>query len=110
MRLASLLSRDFGGCNQAGSIRDPLQKLNQQATGATRDSVQAFQNKLGLVLGTGRFRSALSDEVTLTRVNGQVAVLYGQVWQADAEPTATQSEAVTLSTRCLGSHEALGRA
>jgi hypothetical protein len=30
-------------------------------------------------------------------VSGQVTVLYGQVWQADYEPTATQSEAVTAT-------------
>ena len=74
---------------QAGSIREPLQKLSQQATGTARDSVQAFQTKLAAVLGApAGFAAPPTDEVTLARVNGQVAVLYGQVWQADAEPTA----------------------
>ncbi len=81
---------------QAGSIREPLQKLSEQATGAAKDSVQAFQNKLAAVLGApSGFFAPPSAEVTLARVNGQVTVLYGQVWQADAEPTAAQSEAVT---------------
>ncbi|MGB2605360.1 MAG: hypothetical protein WBC78_17310, partial [Candidatus Sulfotelmatobacter sp.] len=30
---------------------------------------------------------------------GQVAVLYGQVWQADAEPTTSQSDAVAAIDR-----------
>ena len=50
-RLASLLTETSKAVLQAGSIRDPLQKLSQQATGAAHDSVQAFQNKLVAVLG-----------------------------------------------------------
>jgi photosystem II stability/assembly factor-like uncharacterized protein len=96
MRLASLLSLTSKAVMQAGSIREPLQKLSQQASGATRDSVQAFQNKFVAVLGVpGGFLAPASDNITLARVNGQVATLYGQVWQADAEPTAAQSEAIT---------------
>jgi len=30
-------------------------------------------------------------------VNGQVAILYGQVWQVDAEPTTSQSAAVAAT-------------
>ena len=83
---------------QAGSIREPLQKLGEQATGPARDSVQAFQSKLAAVLGAPAGLTAPpSDEITLTRVNGQIALLYGQVWQADAEPTAAQSDAVAIS-------------
>jgi photosystem II stability/assembly factor-like uncharacterized protein len=98
MRLASLLSQTSKAVMQAGSIREPLQKLSQQATGAAKDSVQAFQNKLTAVLGApSGFFAAPSAGVTLARVNGQVTLLYGQVWQADAEPTAAQSEAVTAT-------------
>jgi photosystem II stability/assembly factor-like uncharacterized protein len=95
-RLASLLSETSKAVMQAGSIREPLQKLSEQATGATKDSVQAFQKKLTAVLGApSGFFAPPSAEATLARANGQVTVLYGQVWQADAEPTAAQSEAVT---------------
>jgi photosystem II stability/assembly factor-like uncharacterized protein len=95
MRLASLLSQTSRAVMQAGSIREPLQKLSEQATGATLDSVKAFQNKLAAVVGaSGGFFAPPADEITLARVNGQVAVLYGQVWQADAEPTVAQSEAI----------------
>jgi len=97
-RLASLLSQTSKAVMQAGSIREPLQKLSEQATGATRDAVQAFQTKLTTVVGApSGFFAPPSAEVTLGQVNGQVTVLYGQVWQADAEPTAAQSEAATAT-------------
>jgi photosystem II stability/assembly factor-like uncharacterized protein len=95
MRLASLLTQTSKALLQAGSIREPLQKLTQQTTGATRDSIQSTQSTLASILGApSGFAAPPSTEVTLTRVNGQVTVLYGQVWQADAEPTMAQSEAI----------------
>ena len=100
VHLASLLGRTSQAVLQAGSIREPLQKLSQQASGPVRDSVQAFQNKLAAVLGApAGFLAPPSNELTLTRVNGQIAVLYAQVWQVDAEPTAAQSDAVAASER-----------
>jgi hypothetical protein len=100
MRLASLLSKTSKAVMQAGSIREPLQKLSEQATGPTKDSVQAFQTKLTAVLGApSGFFAPPSAEVTLVQVNGQVTVLYGQVWQADAEPTTAQSEAMKVIER-----------
>jgi len=94
-RLASLVSQTSKAVMQAGSIREPLQKVSEQATGPTKDSVQAFQTKLAAVLGApSGFFAPPSAEVTLAQVNGQVAALYGQVWQADAEPSVAQSEAV----------------
>ncbi len=97
-RLSSLLSRTTQAVAQGGSLRQALQKLEPQASGSTLDSVKAFKDKLTAVLGgSGGFFAPPSAEVTLTRVNGEVAVLYGQVWQADAEPTVVQSEATTAS-------------
>jgi hypothetical protein len=90
MTLASHLSDSSRAVTQAGSIRDSLQKISQQAQDSTRDSIQAFQTKLAAVLGVA---AGPSNDATLTRVNGQISTLYGQVWQADAEPTAAQSEA-----------------
>jgi photosystem II stability/assembly factor-like uncharacterized protein len=99
-RLALLLNDTSKAVLQAGSIRDPLQKLNQQATGPMRDSIQAFQNKLVTVLGaSGGAAASSTNEITLTRVNSQVSVLYGQVWQVDAEPTTSQSEAASAVER-----------
>ncbi|MFZ0815551.1 MAG: glycoside hydrolase [Candidatus Sulfotelmatobacter sp.] len=94
MSLAKLFSETSEAVLQAGSVSDPLRKLSEQATGATRESVVAFQNKVAAVLGT---QAPLTSDITLTRINGQVSTLYGQVWQADAEPTSLQSEAVAIT-------------
>jgi photosystem II stability/assembly factor-like uncharacterized protein len=104
MRLASLLSETSRAVIQAGSIREPLQKLSQQAGGATRKTVQnaaqTMETKLAALLGTPAGATAPpADTVTLSRVNGQIATLYGQVWQADAEPTAAQSEGAAAVER-----------
>ncbi|MGB8985054.1 MAG: glycoside hydrolase [Candidatus Sulfotelmatobacter sp.] len=92
-RLATLLSQTSQAVQQAGSIRDPLQKLSEQATGPMRDSIQTFQSKFLALLGApAGFLAPPANENTLTRTNSQVAVLYGQIWQVDAEPTTSQSE------------------
>jgi photosystem II stability/assembly factor-like uncharacterized protein len=98
-RLASLLSQTSTAFMQAGSIRESLQKLRQNASGAALDSIQAVQTKLADVLDAAPASQTPSEAITLTRVNSQVGVLYGQVWQADAEPTAAQSEAGARLTR-----------
>jgi hypothetical protein len=77
-----------------------LQKLSEQTSGPVRDSVQAFQTKLAALLGAqAGFAAPAADEVTLARVNGQVSTLYGQVWQADAEPTVSQSQAIAAADK-----------
>jgi photosystem II stability/assembly factor-like uncharacterized protein len=98
-RLASLLSQTSQAVSQAGSLRDPLQKLLRQATGPVHDSAQAFETKLTAISTGTAGPSAPSDEITLSRVNGQVAVLYGEVSQVDAEPTAAQAEAAAAIER-----------
>ncbi len=100
VRLAALLSQSSRAVLQSGSIREPLQKLTQQATGAILDSIKNFEKQLAEVAGaqTG-FAAPAPDAVTLARMNGQIAVLYGQVWQADAPPTASQSEAIAAIER-----------
>ncbi|MGA8028023.1 MAG: hypothetical protein WB992_12845, partial [Bryobacteraceae bacterium] len=96
MHLASLLGQTSSAVSQAGSIREPLQKLTEQAGGQALDSLKAFQNKLVEVAGAQPgVAPPAPDAVTLARTNSQVAVLYGEVCQADAEPTASQYEAVT---------------
>jgi hypothetical protein len=96
--MASILSESSRAVVQAGSMREPLQELIEKASGPTLDSVKSFQTKLTAVLGAASgFFAPPSAEASLTRVNGQAAGLYGQVWQADAEPTAAQSEAATAT-------------
>ncbi len=97
-RLASLLSETSKAVMQAGSLHEALEKLSEQATGPAHDAVQTFQTKLTAVLGTpSGFFAPPSADVTLSRVNGQVMVLYGQVWQADAAPTMAQSAATNAT-------------
>jgi photosystem II stability/assembly factor-like uncharacterized protein len=93
MRMSSLVSQTSKALLQAGSIREPLQKLTPQASGPALDSIKALQDKLAAILGAAAgFLAPPTAEVNLTRVNAQAGGLYGQVWQADAEPTVAQSE------------------
>jgi len=97
-RLAFVLSQTSKALLQAASIRQPLEKASHQATGPTLDSIHAFQSNLAAIVGaSGGFTAPPADQVTLSRVNGQVAVLYGEVWQADAEPTVAQTEAIAAA-------------
>jgi len=96
--LASIMEESSRALIQGGSIREQLEKLNAQTT--TADAVQAFQKKLTALLGAaGGFFAPPSQEVTLSRVNGQAGTLYQQVWQADAAPTSSQTEAVVAVER-----------
>ena len=97
--LASLLSETSQAVLQAGSIREPLEKLSHQASGPVRDSVQAFQNKLTAFWERQAVSPQPPAKPILSQVNGQVAILYGQVWQVDAEPTTSQSEAAATIER-----------
>jgi hypothetical protein len=57
--------------------------------------VEGFEKKLdALVEGAGGFLAPPSAEATISRVNGQANTLYQQVWQADAAPTSSQSQAL----------------
>src|SRR5208283_169216 len=94
-QLASIMEQSSRALIQGGSIREQLEKLNAPPNTPTGDAVQAFQKKLTALLGApGGFLAAPTQEVTLSRVNGQAGTLYQQVWQVDAAPTSSQTEAV----------------
>jgi photosystem II stability/assembly factor-like uncharacterized protein len=97
--LAALLSETSKAVMQAASLHDPLQKLSERSTGAIHDKVQAFQEKIAALIGSPSGFAPPAEAVTLARANAQVASLYGQVWQVDAEPTQSQSEAVAAVER-----------
>jgi photosystem II stability/assembly factor-like uncharacterized protein len=98
MHLASLLSETSKALLQAGSLREPLEKASHQANGPILDSIHSFQSNLAAIVGASAgFAAPPADAITLSRVNGQVALLYGQVWQADAEPTVAQTEAIAAA-------------
>ena len=93
--LASLMSESSRALLQGTSIRDQLAKVSTQASGPAKESLVAFEKKLSALMGaSGGFFAPPSPEITLARVSGQAGTLYQQVWQADAEPTSSQVEAV----------------
>ena len=99
--LASMLSATSQAVLQGGSIREQLEKL-RPATSFSEQRMprKRFEKKLNALLGgAGGFFAPPSQEVTLSRVNGQAGTLYQQVWQADAEPTSSQMEALATIER-----------
>jgi len=93
-RLASILSQSSEALAQAGSVREQLEKLSSESQ--AKDSLEPAQSKLNELLGaSGGFFAPPSQQITLSRVNGQAAGLYQQVWQVDAEPTSSQLQALT---------------
>jgi len=100
MSLASMMTESSQAVLQGGSIRTQLEKLSSQASAAAKDAIEASEKKLAALLGsTGGFFAPPAQEVTLSRVNGQAGTLYQQVWQADAEPTSSQMEALAVTGR-----------
>jgi photosystem II stability/assembly factor-like uncharacterized protein len=89
--LASIVNESTKALQQAGSIRAQLDKLNSQGNTRLKSSVEDFQKKLSALMGApAGFFAPPSQEVTLSRLNGEASNLYQHVWQADAEPTSAQ--------------------
>jgi photosystem II stability/assembly factor-like uncharacterized protein len=99
-RLASILNESSLAVIQGNSIREQLQKVSEPADSAAKENFHALQKKLAALLGVpgGFFAPATTDE-TLTRLNGQASTLYQQLWQVDAEPTSSQTEALANADR-----------
>jgi len=107
-RLAAIVSDSSLALIQANSIRQQLDAAAKSASAQTKDAIDAFEKKLSAVVGSGGgFFAPPSDQVTLTRVNGEASTLYQQVWQADAEPTSSQMS--VLSSTESGAKSALAR-
>ena len=98
--LAASMTATSQALLQGASIREQLGKLNAQPNPPSKDAIEAFEKKLNELLGVaGGFFAPPSPDVTMARVNGQAAALYAQVWQADAEPTSSQMEALAATER-----------
>ena len=95
--LASILNETSVAALQGGSIRIQLEKLS--ADEKTKAAVEEFEEKLNAVLGGEGRAAAAAPKITLARVNGEAATLYGQVWQVDSEPTVAQIEASANTKR-----------
>ena len=99
-RLASVMTQTSQALSQGSSIRAQLDKLNTQASGETKNAIAEFQKKLsGLIGAPGGFFAPPSQELTLTRVNGEAGTLYQQVWPVDAEPTTSQAQALSTTEK-----------
>ena len=97
-RLAALLEESTHALLQAGSIRDQLEKLAPQANAAAKPAIEDAQKKLTALLGaSGGPLAPPSQEPTLNRLNGAASTLYGEVWQADTEPTTSQLQALATT-------------
>jgi hypothetical protein len=102
-RLASIMSESAQALLQGGSIRAQLEKLTGQATGSAKDALDATGKKLIALLGAAPgFSAPPPTESTLSRLNGQASTLYQQVWQVDAEPTSSQTEALSAVEKDSG--------
>ena len=88
--LASIMSASTQALLQGGSIRAQFETLSAQANPSTKDAIVTAQKKLSAMLDA-------PAENTLTRLNGQASTLYQQVWQADAEPTSSQMQALSAT-------------
>jgi photosystem II stability/assembly factor-like uncharacterized protein len=93
-RLPSMMTQAAEAVLQARSAGEQLHKLTTQASGPAKNAITAFENKLNGVLGKSSESSAAATELTLTRVNGDVASLYGDVDRADAAPTQAEANAM----------------
>jgi len=94
-KLASLMDRTNQALSQAASIRAQLDKLNASSHDALKSLVADFEKKLTEITGApGGFFAPPSQQPTLNRANGNAGTLYQQIWQVDAAPTSSQTEAL----------------
>ena len=91
VRLATLLTESTKAVTEARSIRDQIKTILLQASGSTKGPIQAFADKLKLVLDGPDKRVPGSQEPTLSRVNGTAGALYAEVDSVDAVPTTAQA-------------------
>jgi len=101
-RLASGLTASSEAIAEAHAALDQLRKVGTQSKGALAESIKAFEQKVGTILREPTPAVAgTTPELTLTRENGAVNTLYGEVGQVDAAPTAAQINAVADTERDL---------
>jgi photosystem II stability/assembly factor-like uncharacterized protein len=95
-RLARMMTASSEAILQARSIREQLEKLTPQASGATSDAVKAVDKKITAILdGSGEPAAAKTPEKNLKAVNDDIYTLYTAVDRADAAPTPAQEKAAS---------------
>ena len=94
-KLAAMMTQAAEAIQQARAVTDQLHKLTARASAPVKTSLTGFENKMGDIVGKpGGFFTPPSARVTLNRVNGDIATLYGDVDRADAAPNAAQVSAI----------------
>ena len=95
-RLARMMTASSEAILQARSIREQLEKLTAQATGAASDAIKALDKKIAAILdGSGEPGAAKPAEKNLKAVNDDIYTLYTAVDRADAAPTPAQEKAAS---------------
>ncbi len=98
-QMASVMTESTTALLQGGAIREQLEKL-QGSEPSSKVDVESYQKKLAAVLGAqGGFFAPPSTDVTLSRVSGEAATLYQEVWSCEAAPTPAQAEAIAATGR-----------
>ncbi|MGH9500726.1 MAG: WD40/YVTN/BNR-like repeat-containing protein [Terriglobales bacterium] len=98
-RLASLLTQSTHAVVQTRSIREQIKALLPQASGTVKESLQALDDKIKVVMEGAAKPVPGAKEPTLSRVNGAADTLYTEVDRADAAPTAAQATAAQATER-----------
>lgn len=83
---------------ESSSMAKQLEKALSGASDETKAAIQDFQKKMKtLVGGGGNPFAPPAQQASLSKVNGDAGALYGQVWQVDAQPTTSQSNAIATT-------------
>jgi hypothetical protein len=92
-RLAAIMTRSSRATLQARSVREQLEKLTAQTTGATVDAIKALDKKIAAMLdGSGEPAAANMPEKNLKAINEDIYTLYAAVDRTDAAPTPAQDK------------------
>ena len=94
-RLVSLMNSSYVPLAQSRSVSADCEKLSKQVSGLLAEQLGEFQKKISAVLGaSGGFFAPVAPESTLSRVTGEMTVLYDAVSGVDSAPTTSQGRAL----------------
>ena len=94
-RLVSLMNSSYVPLAQSRSVSADCEKLSKQVSSLLAEQLGEFQKKISAVLGaSGGFFAPVAPESTLSRVTGEMTVLYDAVSGVDSAPTTPQGRAL----------------
>ena len=89
-KLSSMLSESSTAAMQAQAVRSQLKKISS-TSGTVAEAVKTATEKLTAIYDAPASPGS-APSVTLKRLNGNAATLYGIITQSDTQPTAAQQE------------------